>query len=617
MFHEIEVKLLDISTLLLLVVTHFPPSSEQVTSVALSPSFISAVGTYISHLDSSIRRCGMLVAEVVASRAGKNLAFGDWEGDEDGKTWARNLRQLCSQRDVDFEPLEPARDVIAEEIITTGVRQELVPAPTAQVGSVTRGSAEYDSDDSLTGYASPTSSRSASPTPSELEEIEKDPTLHVGVKKVPRPVYLAQLGELVRSNSGLRTSEDDQQADKIEMALNVGEELIRRKRDYGTELAENVVNLVYGFVSLNNNFDLDDFDNKRQRIVVALVACCPRVAAQCVIEEFFKNQYSTEQRFVMLNALALGARELASLPVYSLALQPLPTARTAFPSKTLPPALHKRYLATDSQQHLRLLLDDITQAAIDRGHEATADKVPEIVRERQLRIRKPAKVAEAVSGASRGLVPSQHHPGSPGVTTFTEVAAEFFIMPFINRFWAFLRDEQTREERTAQRDILYQYRGAGTGLVLNPVVLAHFVNTLSILAHASQNALQWLALIAPDALELAVTIGSRQITKPDSSPGSEKGKEASVLTSALDLSLIILDGCLELDGGRSLGLEHTALLVGVGEWAGQVFGLLDKGVRVEGGGGIHEVKLRRAAAGVILKVDELTSKWRRSMVDVR
>jgi telomere length regulation protein len=44
---------------------------------------------------------------------------------------------------------------------------------------------------------------------------------------------------------------------------------------------------------------------------------------------------------------------------------------------------------------------------------------------------------------------------------------------------------------------------------------------------------------------------------------------------------------------------------------------LEKGVRAEGGGGAQEVKLKRAAAGVLLKVDELTSRWRRSMVDVR
>ncbi|KAG1826797.1 telomere length regulation protein-domain-containing protein [Suillus subaureus] len=603
-----------VTSLLLLIVSYFPRQSEYVVSTALSPSFVTAVGQYISHLDNNIRRCGMLAAEVVATRAGKNLDFGDWDGDADGKPWARDLRALCSVRDIDFNPctgdeLEPATEesTPTEDIITAGVLDDAkISALKLIEASITTG---YDSDDSLTGYASPTSSRSASPTPSELNEMEEDPTLRVGVKKIPRPVYLAQLGEMVR-NARVKPGEESQEADKIEMALNVAEELIRRKRDYGTELEENAANLIYGFTSLNDNFELDGFENKRQRTVNALVACCPRVSAACIIEEFFSNQYSTEQRFVILNALVFGARELASLPVHSASLQPLNNQRTAFPSKTLPPALHQKYLTADGQANgtVQGLLEGATRAAIDRGKEATADKVPEFVRERQLRIRTSPKVAE-VSPAerrSRALLPGQ--TSQPHRTAFIDVAAEYFIMPFINRFWAFLRNEQTREERTAHRDALYRYHGAGTGLVLNPVVLSQFMGSLALLVHAAQNSSQWLSIIAPGALELAVALGLT---------GEARGKEASVLTAALELSLIVLDGCLELDGGRSLGLEHTALLLGVGEWAGKIFELLEKGTLVEGGGGVHEVRLRRAAAGVLLKVDELTSKWQRSMVDVR
>jgi telomere length regulation protein len=94
----------------------------------------------------------------------------------------------------------------------------------------------HDSDDSLTGYASPPSSRTPSPTPSELAEIERDPTLRVGRAKISRPVYLAQLGEMIRGTSGLKTDQENQEAEKIEIALDVAEELIRRRRGYGTEL---------------------------------------------------------------------------------------------------------------------------------------------------------------------------------------------------------------------------------------------------------------------------------------------------------------------------------------------------------------------------------------------
>ncbi|OBZ75699.1 DNA replication checkpoint protein tel2 [Grifola frondosa] len=459
----------------------------------------------------------------------------------------------------------------------------------------------YDSDDSLTGYASPSSSRSASPTPSELEEIERDPTLRVGIKKVPRPVYLAQLGEMVRSTSGLKGGDEDMEARKIEVALEVAEELIRRKSGYGTELEENAVNLAYGFIGLQDNYDLEGFDEKRQAALNALVACCPRKAAPTIIEQFFSNQYSTNQRFAMLNALALGARELASLPLPTTSTRPQISAeRITFPSKRLPSALHKKYLTAGDQLNannpVQLMLEDISREAIDKGKEATADKVPEFVRERQLRIRQPPKVTE-VTPAGKSRLSGQQV--APRRTTFTEVAAECFICPLINRFWLFLRDEQTREARTAHQPALHRYRGAGTGLVLGAMVLARFLATLAVLVHAARNASVWLAVIAPDALELAVTLGTRPVSQSegededaDESGGGGatsgeggKGKEAAVLTAALELALVVLDGCLELDGGRSLCLEHTTLLLGAGEWAGEVFGRLEKGTRVLGGAG--------------------------------
>jgi telomere length regulation protein len=174
----------------------------------------------------------MLVAEVMATFAGKKLDFGDWEGDDAGRTWAGELRELIGARDVDA-PFEVDDVTEGEERVESVVKETHETKPPDLFAS--RATSGYDSDDSLTGYASPTSSRSPSPTPSELKEMEKDPTLHVGIKKVSRPVYLAQLGEMVRSTSGLQV-DPHEQALKVEMALDCAEVLVRRKRDYGTEL---------------------------------------------------------------------------------------------------------------------------------------------------------------------------------------------------------------------------------------------------------------------------------------------------------------------------------------------------------------------------------------------
>ena len=179
----------------------------------------------------------MLVAEEVAGRTGKELDFKDWDGDDGGKTWARSVRRLLCEKDADVD-IQGEDEGPELAIENTPEVDDLEPAgePLRPSRPSVIPSDGHDSDDSLTGYASQPSSRSPSPTPSELAEIEKDPTIRVGQTKISRPVYLAQLGEMIRGTSGLKTGQENQEAEKIEIALNVAEELTRRRRGYGTEL---------------------------------------------------------------------------------------------------------------------------------------------------------------------------------------------------------------------------------------------------------------------------------------------------------------------------------------------------------------------------------------------
>ncbi|THU99329.1 hypothetical protein K435DRAFT_659186 [Dendrothele bispora CBS 962.96] len=592
-----------ITSLLLLIVSHLPTSS--IASLATSSRFISGVGVYIGHMDNSVRHCGMLAAEIVAARAGKQLDFKDWEGDDSGKPWARSLRKLLDVKDLDADVKTFTDDVTTEKAVPEPVHNE-----NSNKVVLTSPEAGYDSDDSVTGYDSSPSSRSDSPTPSELEEIEKDPSLVVGVKKIVKPVYLAQLGAMIRSKGGLATDNANEEVDKIEVALDCAEELVRKKKDYGTELEENAIDIAYGLIALQDNYDLDGFEIKRQNALSALVACCPRKAAPCVSNRRI-FQKSTNQRYAILNALAVGARELASFPVPSSFAS---SNNVSFPSKRLPALLHRKY-ALSPNEVLPQIMNGITGQVLDRGRDTAIEKAPELVRERKLRVRQTGRVSEVIANVA---VPQS----APKKISFNEIAAEFFITPLINRFWLFLRDERTREERTAQHEGRSQYRGMGIGLILNPVVLSHLLRTLAILMHASYTAPEWLAVLAPESLELAVTIGTRPLSLgenendfEDETDTSEQGKEASILSSAFELALVVLDGSLEMDEGRSLSLDHAALLMGTGEWAGAILTQLEGGIKIQGGGGSQETVLLRAVSGVLLKIDEITSKWRRSMIE--
>lgn len=186
----------------------------------------------------------------------KRLDFGKdvWEGTGGGKEECRWLRAFLGIRDgqapadasnellgwqetQEADPVTP-ESVTGRESVGVGVdSDDEIPRRPARGRSprskTPKVAAIVDSDDdSLVGYsdASPSSSRSPSPTPSYLEEVANDPMLNTSTReKVQRPVYLMQLLELLRART---------EPEKLEVALKWGEELIRRKRDYGSELGK-------------------------------------------------------------------------------------------------------------------------------------------------------------------------------------------------------------------------------------------------------------------------------------------------------------------------------------------------------------------------------------------
>ncbi|KAG8886354.1 telomere binding protein [Tulasnella sp. 331] len=605
-----------VTTILLLAASCLPATSHQLHALSKSPAFLEAIAIYIGHADPTVRRCGMLVAEVIAKKIGQKLDFGDWEEAGQGREWCRAMRWLVDEGgDVgafredetdqgegapnDAKPAELSQGIDSDDNDDEGDRVKSAgpPGHPALDSSVAKDS----DDDSLVGYGSNASSRSPSPTPSELDEIEKDPTLVSGAKKVQRPVYLIQLGQLLVPAS--RSNEKDE-ADRIEMALSEGAALIRRKAGFGLELEENAVNLACAFVRLQDNYDSDGFDEKRQEALNALVVCCPRRAAPCLIEQFFTGQYSVSTRFAIMIALALGARELSGLTA------PLPNATGIFPSKMLPSALHRKYLTKSDLPEDRIaspvprIMEGLSRQIIDKTRDANEDKVPQLVREKQLRVRNNVNTTgRPISILDMG--------GRSQKSSFNDIAAESFIMPLINRFWIHLRDEQSRESRS--RGSRTGYKGAGTGMILGAMTLAQFLLTLAILLHAGRNSPAFLAVLAPESLELAVTMGTRPVSETnDNETGG--GKKANVLAAALELALVILDMSWEMDAGRTLSMDHVRVLLAVREWAEGVFKVLEKGALVDEGGGEGERRVRRASAGTLLTIEQITEKWAGAMI---
>lgn len=301
------------------------------------------------------------------------------------------------------------------------------------------------------------------------------------------------------------------------------------------------------------------------------------------------------------------------------------SSRLTFPSKLLPASLHNKYVAEEeaadrASSTVTFIADGITRLALDKGKAEAEEKVPELIREKQLRIRKktPTIVPVGTGGGPNYPSMAQQKPH----VSYSAVAAEYFVVPFIEAFWTYLRDEQTRESRT-QLSGNAGYRGAGTGMILDALILKHFLSTLAILVHAARHSTAFLNILAPSALELAGTIGSRPVTtiRPDEDGDDDDNlrnidKENSVLAASLELALVVLDACSDIDSGRTLALEHTSSLVGTREWSSEIFVRLDAsgGMMINQGSGEAINRVRRAAAGVLLRIEEVLDQWKRAMI---
>ncbi len=104
-----------------------------------------------------------------------------------------------------------------------------------------------------------------------------------------------------------------------------------------------------------------------------------------LIQECFKSEYSVEQRFATLTA-----RELAALPTLDNPAVPAP-----FASRTLPAALHRKYLSPSdvhgdaSTSTIAHLTDSVTSLALTEAKTTTTTAAPPPTAARERRMPPP------------------------------------------------------------------------------------------------------------------------------------------------------------------------------------------------------------------------------------
>jgi telomere length regulation protein len=390
---------------------------------------------------------------------------------------------------------------------------------------------------------------------SDPEDSEDDATLVQRNKPKP-PVYIRDLIAFFR---------DQESYDKQKLALQTAPLLIRRKATYGTEVSFHADELAGLLIGAQDKFEIESFEDLRLQGMIALVVSQPKTIAPWFARTFFEGDYSISQRTSVLVTLGLSARQLAGLETSEY------DAAASFPSKRLPGQMEKLYLQAAAQpenargSELRALpstaLESITKSLTSSFLEPLA-----------------AEAADATTGpdvlkletfTARYKSRTTKRPRVRAIANTTAgVLANSFFSPLTAHFQAAMRSSRA--------------------IVLNPVILAVYLQTLGVIVHAAGPSTLSLPQLTSELWDLL--LGVRPHTLGDM--GALKGW------------LVAMAALIEVNEGdmHRLCTDQGREVVETREWVGNIFSQ----TRGEDGGEENDVKM--LAAGVLIKLGEAIEK---------
>jgi telomere length regulation protein len=354
--------------------------------------------------------------------------------------------------------------------------------------------------------------------------------------------------------AGLR---DNENYDRHQLALSTSASLIRRKANFGSEVSDHIEELASILVGLNDPFELPNFPEMRQQALITVLIAQPAQMGQWFARAFFSGDYSLTQRVAMLTTMGLGARELAGFKDDELGGS-TSTQEYSFPSKMLPPKLHKIYAAEVTP--VNLLAKRLEDTMIGPIALNAADKLsgPNALKVRTF--------------SSRMEVEKKRKKPIPNALAM--IVAQNFFFPLTGRWWTHMQ--------ASDPDSLYT----------SPHLLPPYLQTLSILLHASGPSTLSLPQMTSEFWDLLLSVRGAALADP------------TILSALLLAFLTLLD--INEDKQR-LAQEQAKELLETQEWVRGVFERL-------GGGGEEDGKTRMLAAGVLVRCGEVVEKYQRMLV---
>ncbi|KAK1829821.1 DNA replication checkpoint protein tel2 [Podospora conica] len=559
-------------------------SKMKLRSVTRSASYPNMISNRIAALTSRARFLGMVVGEAISALIDeKSLDFKNDETNSPEGLWYKGLTGV-SDTIGPIEPLikasQPSSDLELSKVarkepkVVNIPRKQNKPPPkpvAARHGKpATTGIriVEEVSDDDLGGGVAPY----AKPD-SDAEDSEEDATL-VRRDKLTSPVYIRDLIAYFR-----KTDSYDHQ----KLALTTAPTLIRRKANYGSEVADHSDEVASLLAGLQNTYDMEDFDNLRLQGMIALVVASPKTMGEWFAKTFFDGDYSIAQRASILVTLGLAAREIAGLDESKYA------AGSSFASKSLPEQIEKLYLdqnastrALPSSSSLKPLAPNalekiarsVTSDILAPLAAAAADKAtgPDAL--------KLSTFTSRLTKTNKSKTTSARRNPPKTNTVTTQILAKSLFYPLTARF-------QSALHSTTQRSKIF---------VFQPYLLGLLLKTLGLVLHAT----------GPFTLEVQ-QMTSELWTLAMSPPVLKQAAgDLTLRNSVLFALLAILD--VNVDRMREVCRGMGKEVVEAREWAATVYGATAGGDRGE------EEETKGMAAAVLVRLSGAMEEWRLAMV---
>jgi len=407
-------------------------------------------------------------------------------------------------------------------------------------------------DDGLTPYAKPDS---------DAEDSDEDATL-VNRDKTRAPVYIRDLMTMLRNT---------EKHDRFELGIKHAAPLIRRKSNFGREVTDHAEELARIFTSLQDPFDMENFEEMRLQALVAVILSDASAIAPWLSRQAFAGEFSISQRCVMLTALGLSGRELAGLKEMDGLNPDIPN--TSFPSKKLPSHLHSLYSSSSSLNTSSKRLEAVSKSlehsllqpmALEAADKSTAHLNAVKVRNFSSRM--------AVERTRRKPAPNQ----------LAQIFPEAYFHPLVTRY---------------QQEIAAY--GSGSVWSTTPFLLVTLIKTLALLFHASGPATLGLSQLTSDFWDLLLSLRVQAVG------------HINVLEALLFGLLTVLQ---INEDKQAIAQVHSKQLLETQQWADTIFERTGKGRLVQQEGQGEEAKVRTLAAAVLVNTGEVMEAHRKVLM---